>query len=72
MVELRGLQVTQDGGDKVVSAVVRTQHPDIYERHELYRNKPVNRGQVIKRLGEIFGMEPGHIVWPNHVKAKDI
>lgn len=71
MVELRGIEVTRNGSDKVVSAIVRTKYHDIYEHHELFRNEPVNRGQVLLHLGRIFDMEPGHVVWPDHIKAKD-
>lgn len=71
MVELRGVEVRRDGGDIIVTAIVRTEYPDIYERHELYRNKPVNRGQVLKHLGDIFDMKPGQIIWPEHIKLKD-
>ena len=71
-IELRGIEVRKSGGDKIVSAVVRTEYPDIYETHELFRNKAVNRGRILTTLGKIYGIDPGTIVWPSHIKVKDL
>lgn len=72
MVELRGIEIRWEAGDKVVAAVVRTEYPDIYEKHELFRNRPVNRGRVRTALGSIYGVPPGQIVWPKHINVHDI
>ena len=69
MIELRGLEKSAVGNDTVCTAVVRTAHPDIYEKKELFRNKPVNRGQVLKALAEIFNVPAGKIIWPAHIKV---
>lgn len=68
MIELRGIEVYWDNGDKVIEVVVRTQYPDIFEKKELYRNKSVNRGRINTSLGNIYGVPPGQIVWPAHIE----
>lgn len=72
MVELRGVEVSRDIGDKIVTAIVKTDDKVSYTRHELYRNQPVNRGRIITAIGAIYGIPPGSIVWPKHIKVKDI
>lgn len=71
-IEIRGIIVHSDGSDKIVSAVVKNGFPDMYEKHELFRNKVVNRGRVLTALGKIFDIDPGKIVWPRHIKIKDL
>lgn len=71
-IELRGIEVTRTVGDVVVSAIVRTEYPDIYEKNELFRNEVVNRGRILTALSEVYGIHPGQIVWPRHIKVKDL
>lgn len=71
MIELRGIELVRDGSEKVVSAVVQNGFPDVYEKHELFRNKAVNRGRILTALGAIYAIDPGQIVWPRHIKVKD-
>lgn len=68
MIELRGIETGRDDGDKIVSAIVRTEYPDFYEKKELFRNKKVNRGRVRSALGQIYNVPPGQIVWPRHIR----
>lgn len=70
-IELRGIELRHDGMDKIVSAIVQVDYPENYEKHELFRNKAVNRGRILTALGAIYGIDPGQIVWPRHIKAKD-
>jgi len=69
MIELRGVETRFDDVDWIVSAIVSVDYPDVYKKHELYRNKPVNRGRILKHLAELYNVEPGSIVWPRHVKV---
>jgi len=71
-IELRGIEVRWDGSDKIVSAIVTVDHPDMYEKRELYRNKPVTRGLLLKALNELYNVHPADIIWPSHIKAMDI
>ncbi len=71
MIELRCIEIVQDGSDKVVSAVVQNEFPEVHEKNELFRNEVVNRGRVLTALAAIYGIDPGQIVWPRHIKVKD-
>ena len=68
MVELRGLEQYKVGDETVCNAVVRTEYSDKYEKRELFKNEPVNRGQVLKALSRIYGVPAGQIVWPRHIR----
>lgn len=70
-IELRGIEVYRDGPDKVVKAVVLNSLAEVYEKKELFRNKEVNRGRILTALAAIYGIDPGQIVWPRHIKVKD-
>ena len=56
------------GDDTVCNAVVRTEYPGLYEKKELFRNKPANRGQVVKAISREFNVPAGEIIWPEHIK----
>lgn len=72
MVQLRGVEVNRDGGDIIVTAIVKTDDKVEYQRHELYRNQPVNRGRIITEIGSVYGIPPGSVVWPKHISVHDI
>lgn len=68
MVELRGIEQKKVGSKTICSAVVRVEYPDIYEKKELFRHKPANRGQVIKAISKKFNVPAGEVIWPRHIK----
>jgi hypothetical protein len=72
VVELRAIEVMKSGTDKIVSAVVRPDRPDNYRRHELFRNKKATRGLIQKHVGDLYGLQPGHVIWPPHIGIHDI
>lgn len=71
-IELRGIVQFYDGGHKYVDVVVTNGRSDAYESHRVGVDIVVNRGMILKFLGDFYGMPPGHIIWPGHIKAVDI
>lgn len=72
MIELKGIIQYLDHGKKYVDIVVTRDHPDMYERHRVGTDVKVNRGQIEKALHSLGGPKAERIVWPHHIKAKDI
>lgn len=71
-VRLRGIVQHYDGGHRYVDVVVTKEHRDIYKRHRMGVDIKVNRGRVKTFIGGLYGIEPGHVVWPHHVEVVDI
>lgn len=67
-IEIRGVEVTFEATDKIVRSIVRVDDSAALESRELYRNKPVNRGQIQNALIALYGVGPAQIVWPKHIK----
>ena len=68
-IELRGIQVVSRHGHKHCSVVVTKDHADMYVNHKVGVDINVNRGKILTFLGNFYGMEPGHVAWPHHVKV---
>jgi len=72
MVELRGIIQYYDGGHKHVQIVVRREHSDIYETHELRVDIPVNKDRILAELDRLETAGPAQLIWPHHIEAVDI
>jgi len=68
MIELRGIAIDSPEGVRRVRLTIRSERGDDYETLEFPASLLLNRGQIIKFLGDHYGIEPGKIVWPSHVK----
>lgn len=71
-IELRGIIIDIPKSISRVRLLVRSERGDDYQWFNFPSGKPLNRGQIIKFLGEQYDMEPGHIVWPDHVKIPSV
>lgn len=72
MIELRGIITHISGGTRRVRLVTRNEQGSNYETLEFPSGLPLNEGQIRKFLGDHYGMEPGHIIWPDHVKIPEV
>jgi len=72
MIEIRGIIQYYDGGHKHVQIVIRREHSDIYETHEVGLDIPVNRGRILSELASLETAEPAQLIWPHHIKAEDM
>jgi len=72
MIELRGIIQYYHERHKYTQVVVTDGHPDIHVTLSMGVDVTVNKGQVLKFLGDHYDMEPGHIKWPHHIKAETI
>jgi len=71
MIELRAIITFISAGTPRVSLVTRSERGDDYETLEFPASLPLNRGQIIKFLGDHYGIEPGKIIWPSHIKIPE-
>ena len=71
MIELRGIIINSPVGVCQVRLITRSERGDDYETLEFPANLPLNRGQIIKFLGDHYGIEPGKIIWPSHIKIPE-
>jgi len=72
MVELRGIIQYYDDGQKHVKLVIRREHSDIYETHELGLDISVNKGRILAELARLETAGPVRLIWPHHIKAEDM
>lgn len=72
MLELRGIIQWWDEGKKHTRLVVRRDHGDIYEQHDLEADMAINKSKVLAELGKLQVKGAGPIVWPHHIEAKNI
>ena len=71
MVELRGIIIDSPEGGRRVRLITRSERGDDYETLEFPADLPLNWGQIIKFLGAHYGIEPGTIVCPSHIKIPE-
>lgn len=71
-IELKGIIQYHDQGHRCLDVVVAVDKAAAYERHRVSIDKPAGRGKILKFLGDKYGVEPGRVVWPRHIKAGDI
>ena len=72
MIEIRGIIQYYDDGHKHVKIVVRREHSDIYETHDVGLDIPVNRGRILSELARLETAGPAQLIWPHHIEAVDI
>lgn len=68
MIELRGIEVSYSKTGKAIRLITRGERGDDYTTIEYPKGKKLTRGQVMKFLASKFGVEPGKIIWPPHIK----
>jgi len=71
MIELRAIIIDYPGSNKRIRLLTRSERGDDYETLEFPASLPLNRGQIIKFLGDHYGIEPGKIIWPAHIKIPE-
>jgi len=71
MIELRAIIIDYPGSNKRIRLLTRSERGDDYETLEFPASLPLNRGQIIKFLGAHYGIEPGTIVCPSHIKIPE-
>ena len=69
MYELRGISVYYVKNQKRITLTTRGPLPDQYKNFVFPTTLPLNRGQIRKFLGDHFGIPPGQVKWPPHVKV---
>jgi len=68
LIELKGIVQYYDEGHKYVDVVVTEDQAVKRERHRVGVDIEVNHGKIITFLSELYGVTPGDIVWPGHIK----
>ena len=71
MIELRGIAIDSPEGVRRVRLTIRGERGDDYETLVFPNTLSLNRGQIIKFLGDHYGIEPGKIVCPSHIKIPE-
>ena len=71
MREIRGIIIDHPEGTQRVRLTTRDPSGEDYETLIFPEDKPLNRGQILTFLGKHYNMEPGHIVWPSHLKIPE-
>jgi len=70
LIELKGVIQYYDQGHKLVDVVVSEAKESPHRRHRVGVDIKVNRGKIITFLAGIYGIDPGGIVWPDHIDLK--
>lgn len=70
-IELRGIVQNYHLGHTHVDLVVTEDSPDHYVTHQMGVDIKVNRGKVLMFLAGIYGIRPGEIVWPDHIRLTE-
>lgn len=70
MIELKGIVQYEDLGHRHVDVVVSVDGSERQERSTMGVDIKVNRGKVLTFLSAAYGVEPGDIVWPGHIKVE--
>lgn len=68
MVELRGIVINHKDPVREIKLLIRGERGDDYKYFIFPSTLPLNRGQILKFLGNHFNIPPGEIAWPPHVK----
>jgi len=71
MRELKGIAIDYPDGIQRIRLTIRDPSGEDYETLIFPSDKPFNKGQIIKFLGDHYNLEPGHIVWPRHLKIPE-
>lgn len=69
-VEIRGIIQFENHGHKYVDVMVVEDRPDNYVTHHVGVDIEVNRGKILKFLASMYGVRPGDIAWPAHIRLK--
>lgn len=72
VIELRGIMQKNDQGHKYVDVLVTVDSPDRYMRHRVGVDIDLNKGRIRRFLSDLYGVPPGHIVWPEHIRPEDL
>lgn len=67
--EIRGITLDHPKGFRRVVITTRDPSGENYETLIFPPDKPLNKGQVLTFLAKYYNMEPGHIIWPRHLKV---
>jgi len=70
MVELKGIVRYAWGKSRHVQLVVADDSHVQNVVHEMGVDNKVNRGKILTFLAGIYGIPPGEIYWPEHIKAE--
>jgi len=68
LIELKGIVQYYDQGHKYVDVVVTEDQDVKREKHRVGVDIDVSHGKIITFLSELYGVTPGDIVWPGHIK----
>lgn len=69
MVELRAIHKHYPGKAEKITLTVKVDYNWNYKTFEFPSGKPLNKGQIRKFLGNYFGIQPGHIIWPEYIEV---
>jgi len=69
LIELKGIVQYYDQGHKYVDVVVNEDQAVKREKHQVGVDIDVSHGKIITFLSEFYGVPPGDIVWPAHIKV---
>lgn len=72
VIELRGIMKKSDKEHHYVDVLVTVDRPDIYRRHRVGVDIDFNRGRIRRFLSELYGVPPGQIVWPEHIRPEGL
>ena len=71
MIEVKGIVKYERDGHKHVDVMVAEDPHSGYVTHEVGVDVKVNRGKILTFLAALYGVQPGDIVWPDHIVLRE-
>ncbi len=70
MIEVKGIVKYERDGHNHVDVLVAEDPNSGYVTHQVGVDIEVNRGKILTFLSAMYGIPPGHIVWPDHIQTE--
>lgn len=70
-IAVRGIVQTAENGHNHVAVVVTEGAPYLVKTQQMGVDVKVSKGKILTFLSELYGITPGKIVWPDHIRLKD-
>lgn len=69
IIELHGIIQYYDNGHEYVDLVVNEDNAAQANKVRMGVDIDLNRGKILTFLAAMYGVQPGAIVWPDHIKV---
>lgn len=70
-IELKGVVKYHDDGHKYVDVLVSVDGFEMFERKQVAVDVKVSPGKIRQFLAELYDVNQGQIIWPEHIQQKD-